>query len=107
MRRFIISTALLFTILFIQCSENKQEVSEDQLVAMRITANDFIKELKGILIEQIQTGEIVQAVSVCSDTAQLLTNKFGIERGVFIKRVSLKNRNKNNFPDDVRKKSSE
>jgi len=104
MRRLIISTTLIFTFLFIQCSENKQEISENQIVAMRTTANDFMKELKGVLIEQLQIGGIVQAVSVCSDTAQLLTNKFGVERGVFIKRVSLKNRNKNNYPDDFEKK---
>ena len=105
MRRFIFSTALILAFLFVHCSENKQEVSENQLVAMRTTANDFMKELKGVLIKQMQTGGIVQAVSVCSDTAQLLTNKFGVERGVFIKRVSLKNRNKNNFPDDVEKRA--
>jgi Protein of unknown function (DUF3365) len=105
MRRFIFSTALILAFLFVHCSENKQEVSENQLVAMRTTANDFMKELKGVLIQQMQTGGIVQAVSVCSDTAQLLTNKFGVERGVFIKRVSLKNRNKNNFPDDVEKRA--
>lgn len=104
MRRFIILTTLIFTFLFIQCSENKQEISENQIAAMRTTAKDFMKELKGVLIEQMQTGEIVQALSVCSDTAQLLTNKFGVERGVFIKRVSLKNRNKNNYPDDFEKR---
>ena len=104
MRRFLISTVLIFTFLFIQCSENKQEISENQIVAMRTTANDFMKELKGVLIEQMQTGGILQAVSVCSDTAQLLTNKFGVERGVFIKRVSLKNRNKNNYPDEFEKR---
>jgi len=104
MRQFIISAALFFTFLFIQCSENKREVSENQIIAMRTTGNDFMKELKGILIEQIQTSGVVQAVSVCSDTAQLLTNKFGVERGVFIKRVSLKNRNKNNYPDDFEKR---
>ena len=105
MRRFIFSTALILAFLFIHCSENKQEVSEDLLIAMRTTANDFMKELKDVLIQQMQTGGIMQAVSVCSDTAQLLTNKFGVERGVFIKRVSLKNRNKNNFPDDVEKRA--
>ena len=105
MRRFIFFTALTLAFLFVHCSENKQGVSENQLVAMRTTANDFMKELKGVLIQQMQTGGIMQAVSVCSDTAQLLTNKFGVERGVFIKRVSLKNRNKNNFPDDVEKRA--
>ena len=105
MKQIIISTVLLLSFLFIQCSEKKNEVSEDQLNAMRTTSTDFMKELKGILIEQIQTGGVIQAVAVCSDTAQLLTNEFGVERGVFIKRVSMKNRNKNNYPDDFEKRT--
>jgi hypothetical protein len=43
-------------------------------------------------------------VSVCSDTAHLLTNNFGIQKGVYIRRVSFKNRNGNNYPDDFEKK---
>ena len=105
MKQIIISTVLLLSFLFVQCSEKKNEVSEDQLNAMRTTSTDFMKKLKGILIEQIQTGGVVQAVAVCSDTAQLLTNEFGVERGVFIKRVSIKNRNKNNYPDDFEKRA--
>ena len=105
MKQVIISTGLLLSFLFIKCAEKKNEVSEDQLNAMRTTAADFMKELKGVLIEQIQTGGVIQAVAVCSDTAQLLTNEFGVERGVFIKRVSMKNRNKNNYPDDFEKRT--
>jgi hypothetical protein len=62
-----------------------------------------MKELKGVLIEQIQTEGVLQAVSVCSDTAQILTNEFGLSKGLFIRRVSLKNRNTNNYPDDFEK----
>ena len=97
----------LLTLLFIfliSCTENKKEVSDDQLNAMRLSATDFMKDLKSILVKQIQTGGILQAVSVCSDTAQVLTNNFGVARGIYIKRVSLKNRNPNNIPDDFEKR---
>ena len=94
---------LLF-ILLISCRENKKEVNDNQLIAMRASASDFMKDLKSILVKQIQSGGILQAVSVCSDTAQLLTNNFGVKRGIFIKRVSLKNRNSNNYPDDFEKR---
>jgi len=94
---------VLSLIFLIQCSENKHEVSENQLAGMRVTAMDYMKELKGVLIEQIQTGGVLQAVSVCSDTAQILTNEFGLSKGLFIRRVSLKNRNTNNYPDDFEK----
>jgi hypothetical protein len=96
--------ALVFTLFLFNCSENKVEISEDQLIGMRTTALDFMKDLKGVLINQIQTNGVLQAVSVCSDTAQVLTNNFGVQKGVFIRRVSFKNRNENNFPDDFEKK---
>ena len=104
MKYFISVLALLFCLSLLSCSENKVEVSKDQVISMRTTAIEFMKELKGVLINQIQTNGILQAVSVCSDTAQVLTNNFGVQRGVYIKRVSLKNRNVNNFPDDFEKK---
>jgi hypothetical protein len=104
MKYFISALALIFSLSLLSCSENKVEVSEDQVIGMRTTAMEFMKNLKGVLITQIQTNGVLQAVAVCSDTAQVLTNNFGVQRGVFIKRVSFKNRNENNLPDDLEKK---
>jgi len=100
-------TSALVSILFflsLSCTEERMEVSEDQIEGMRTTSMEFMKSLKGILINQIQAKGVVQAVAVCSDTAQVLTNNFGIQKGVYIRRVSLKNRNVNNYPDDFEKK---
>ena len=91
-------------ILLLSCKENKKEVSDDQLNAMRVSASDFMRDLKSVLVKQIQNKGILEAVTVCSDTAQVLTNSFGVERGIYIKRVSLKNRNPNNFPDEFEKR---
>ncbi|NWG28571.1 MAG: DUF3365 domain-containing protein [Ignavibacteriaceae bacterium] len=104
MKYFASVIALVFSLFLFNCSEKKVEVSEEQLIGMRTTAMDFMKDLKGVLINQIQTNGVLQAVSVCSDTAQVLTNNFGVQKGVFIRRVSFKNRNENNFPDDFEKK---
>ena len=104
MKHFFIGLSLILSILFLNCSENRREVSEDQVIAMRATAVDFTQDLKSILIEQIQSNGVLQAVSVCSDTAQVLTNNFGVERGIYIRRVSLKNRNANNIPDNFEKR---
>lgn len=104
MKYFISVLVLLFCLYLLNCSENKVEVSEDQVIGMRTTAIEFMKDLKGVLINQIQTNGVLQAVSVCSDTAQVLTNNFGIQKGVFVRRVSFKNRNANNSPDDFEKK---
>jgi len=103
--KYLISViALSFSLSLLSCSENKVEVSEQEIAGMRTTATEFMKDLKGVLISQIQTNGVLQAVSVCSDTAQVLTNNFGVQKGVFIRRVSFKNRNKNNLPDDFEQK---
>ena len=103
MKYFISALALIFSLSLLSCSENKVEVNEDQVIGMRTTAMEFMKNLKGVLITQIQTNGVLQAVAVCSDTAQVLTNNFGVQKGVFIRRVSFKNRNENNLPDDFEK----
>ncbi|MDZ7625631.1 MAG: DUF3365 domain-containing protein [Ignavibacteriaceae bacterium] len=104
MKNFISALALFFSLSLLNCSENKVEVSEQEIAGMRTTAMEFMKNLKGVLISQIQTNGVLQAVAVCSDTAQVLTNNFGVQKGVFIRRVSFKNRNENNLPDDFEKK---
>ena len=104
MKYFNGTIVLFFLLSLISCSENKVEISEDQVVGMRATSMEFMKSLKGVLINQIQTDGVVEAVSVCSDTAQVLTNNYGIKKGVFIRRVSFNNRNENNYPDDFEKK---
>jgi len=104
MKHIIISILIISFSVLINCSETKREVNGNQIATMRTTASDFMKDLKSILIHQMQTRGVLQAVSVCSDTAQVLTNNFGVERGIYIKRVSLKNRNPNNFPDDFEKR---
>jgi len=103
-RKIFLIAVVVTSLLFLSCSDKEVKVTEEQKEQMRSTAADFMGELKGILINEIQTNGVVSALSVCSDTAQVLTNEFGLERGVYIKRVSLKNRNENNFPDDFEQK---
>jgi hypothetical protein len=93
---------LLILILTIACSEKNREtqVTENQKIEMRNAASEFMGMLKSTLINQIKTEGVLSAVAVCSDTAQVLTNEFGLMKGVYIKRVSFKNRNKNNVPDE-------
>ncbi len=104
MKKIFILNVLIIFGLISGCSENKIEVSENQIAGMRATAVEFMKDLKSILINQIRTNGMLSAVSVCSDTAQVLTNNFGVQKGVYVKRVSLKNRNVNNAPDDFEKR---
>ena len=99
-KKIFLSAIFVSSLFLFNCSNKQTEVTEEQKMQMRTTATDFMGELKSILLNRVQTRGVVNALDVCSDTAQVLTNEFGLQRGVFIKRVSFKNRNKNNFPDD-------
>ncbi len=98
----IFSINLLILILIISCGEKNQEaqITENQKKEMRENASEFMGQLKSILIKQIKSEGTLSAVAVCSDTAQVLTNDYGLKKGVYIKRVSFKNRNKHNVPDE-------
>lgn len=98
MKAFLITSILLFVF---GCNKNVEPViTEAHKIEMRKDVNEFMSQLKTVLISEIQNSGVVNAVAVCADTAQTITNAFGIMRGVLIKRVSFKTRNPNNIPDE-------
>ncbi|MBI5661689.1 MULTISPECIES: DUF3365 domain-containing protein [Ignavibacterium] len=104
MKKLIVFSVLSLFI-FINCSQkSKPEITEELKISLRSDAKSFMESLKSVLIKEIQTNGIVKAVSVCSDTAQVLTNNYGISKGIYIKRVSFKNRNPLNVPDEFETK---
>lgn len=97
---------ILFLFVFYDCSNKKEyPVSESLKSSLRADAAEFTQSLKSILLKEIQTNGLPAAVSVCSDTAQILTNNFGITKGIYIKRVSFNNRNPNDYPDEFERKA--
>jgi hypothetical protein len=103
----IISLSVLSILIFlcIGCGEKPAPELTDQIKnGLRKDAKEFMDSLKSILVKEMQTNGIVSAVSVCSDTAQLLTVNYGFSKGIYIKRVSLKYRNPNNVPDGFESK---
>lgn len=101
----LLFSVLCLLILLISCTQKpKPEITEQLKSALRSDAKTFMDSLKSVLIKEIQTRGIVSAVSVCSDTAQVLTNNYGISKGIYIKRVSFKNRNPMNVPDEFESK---
>ncbi len=95
---------LMFTSLFIfSCGENQKQITPAQKDELKKLSADFMKTLKEILIKEMQTNGALAAVNVCSDTAQILTEEYAKRSGVYLKRISLKNRNPNNYPDEIEK----
>lgn len=101
MKKIISLSMLLILLISLACSEKPKPELTDQIKnGLRKDAKEFMESLKSILVKEMQTNGIVAAVSVCSDTAQILTNDYGVKKGIYIKRVSFKNRNQNNIPDE-------
>ena len=104
-RFFLFSLILVFSFLITNCSKKPAaEITETLKAGLRSNAQEFMQTLKSVLVKEIQTNGLPAAVSVCSDTAQVLTNNFGINKGIFIKRVSFKNRNPNDYPNEIETK---
>lgn len=103
MKTLFISFLLL--LLISSCAEkDTPQITDEMKAGLRADAKEFMETLKGVLVKEIQTNGIVSAVAVCSDTAQLLTNNYGVKKGIYIKRVTFKNRNADNTPDDFESK---
>jgi hypothetical protein len=105
-RLILLSMIIIQSFLFINCGNPpKTKFTEKQKEGLESDSKEFMASLKSVLIKEIQMNGIVAALSVCSDTAQILTNKFGLSKGIYIKRVSLRNRNSNNSPDEFEYKA--
>lgn len=106
MKKIISLSMLIIFLITLSCSEKPKPELTDQIKnGLRKDAKEFMGSLKSILVKEMQTNGIVSAVSVCSDTAQILTNDYGVKKGIYIKRVSFKNRNQNNIPDEFETKA--
>jgi hypothetical protein len=106
MKKLIFIALFFFSLFYFGCGEKPEpEITDTLKAGLQKDAKDFTESLKSILMKEIQTNGIISAVSVCSDTAQILTNNYGITKGIFIKRVSFKNRNPNNQPDEFEAKA--
>ena len=101
-----LSVISIFLFLLTGCGEKPTaELTEQIKNGLRTDAKQFMESLKIVLVKEMQTNGIVAAVSVCSDTAQVLTNNYGVNKGIYIKRVSFKYRNANNQPDEFETKA--
>lgn len=102
MKNIISVLPFLLLFIFFGCNEKpKPEITDNIKSGLRNDTKDFMESLKTILVKEMQTNGIVAAVSVCSDTAQLLTNNYGIKKGIYIKRISFKYRNENDAPNKI------
>jgi hypothetical protein len=76
------------------------EVMDSNTREAREGVKVFFGELKGELVSAIQAGGPAHAVDVCNTKAGEIAARVSRERGMALSRVSLKNRNPGNAPND-------
>ena len=81
----------------------QQALMEREVASAKKITQDFVSSLKGELKKAIQEGGPVNALSVCHTRAIPITNEVASRHGVRLSRVSLKNRNPNNAPNEWQK----
>lgn len=97
-KAYLFLTAFFFSFLFTAQSEPDQ--TQNMQAEFREISQKFMGELKSVLMKNLKEGGPTQAITVCSDTAQQLTQLIGEENGVQLRRVTLKERNPNDKPDE-------
>ena len=93
---------LCLVILAMNCKSDQQTNSstETQVAAAKAAIKELATALKTELKGAMQTGGPVAAIGVCNTQAIPITQKVATEQGLVLSRVSLKNRNPGNLPND-------
>lgn len=73
---------------------------EDALADVKAITKAFASSLKSELVAALQSGGPVNALNVCNAEAMPITSKIAAEHNAEVFRVSLKNRNPDNVPND-------
>jgi len=91
-------TALCFAVLTSGVSAGFDEAAELDQAKTAIAA--FAGALKSELVSAMQSGGPIEAIDVCNTRAVLIGEDVSREQGMTLSRVSLKNRNPDNAPNE-------
>jgi len=80
---------------------------EQALLEARQVSKELAEKVRGLLLQEIERGGLVNAVGVCSEWAQEITEQFNKDIGHHVRRVSLRYRNPKNIPDDYERRKLE
>ena len=106
---FVLASLILFVApCQAQQEQTSQPTSKEAEKVQEIGAEasqKLLKNLQAALMEAMQEGGAVNAITVCKDTAQILTGEISesLGEGISIKRTSVKYRNPANAPDAMEK----
>jgi uncharacterized protein (UPF0264 family) len=80
---------------------------QQALQQARQVASELTDKVRGLLFKELEKGGYVGAVRVCSEVAQEIPREFAARTGHDIRRVSLRERNSKDVPDEYERKQLE
>lgn len=103
MRTTVLSISLLLPLIF--STAIAEEFDKDKAVSeVKAITKQFATSLKSELVAAMQSGGPSNALNVCNIEAMPITTKVSDENSALVSRVSLKNRNPGNVPNDWQRK---
>ena len=91
---------ICFLLLSMNCNGDQHSDSNAEIAAAKTAIKELATSLQSELKAAMQTGGPVAAIGVCNTKAMPITQKVAAEQGMQLGRVSLKNRNPANLPNE-------
>jgi len=92
--------AMCFLLLSMNCYSDQHSDTNAEIAAAKTAIKELATSLQSELKAAMQTGGPVAAIGVCNTKAMPITQKVAAEQGMHLSRVSLKNRNPVNLPNE-------
>lgn len=89
---------------FQSSAQTKTDEINAKVAEARQTADGLMQSVRGVLVELVKDGKFAEAADACSTMAQEMTKNYAEDKGIFVRRVSLKYRNALNRPDKLEKR---
>ncbi|MBK8944140.1 MAG: DUF3365 domain-containing protein [Ignavibacteriae bacterium] len=102
--KFLITLLITTILFFVSCKQEDKFDEKKYSEEFRGYAKEYLVGLKTVLMKNMHEGGPLKAVTVCSDTAADLTKLYSETMKLKVKRVSYKNRNSENYPDEYEQK---
>jgi len=100
MKRILLSLCLITLALDSNGGQTIETGQQAEIAKAKVAIKEFAGALQTELKTAMQAGGPVAAIAVCNARAMPITEKIAAEKGMQLSRVSLKNRNPVNAPND-------
>lgn len=100
MNKILLSLCLLFPALDYAGDQQSGTDTQNEINTAKAAIKDFAGALQAELKNAMQSGGPVTAIAVCNTQAMLITQEISTQKGLHLARVSPKNRNPANAPNE-------